>query len=163
MNGSTEHRASGASEESPGRRYPVLNLATTRRMLPLVRQVVADLRQSHQRLRQVRPECEHLDRNRRALTWPLRQRRYQLRDEIAALEKSLVDALTELEGLQVALLDLEAGRVGFPTAVNGQQAFFSWSPAEDTIDSWHFAGETNRRPIPPRWVREADLQMSAKS
>ena len=60
------------------------------------------------------PEQAHLDRKKRTLDWPQRQRRYQLEDELHAAEQSLSEMKEELSGLGVTLLDGETGRVGFP-------------------------------------------------
>jgi len=52
-----------------------------------------------------------------------------------------------------AELDADAGRVGFPTAVNNRPAYFSWTPGEAELEFWHFADETARRPIPKLWAK----------
>ena len=57
------------------------------------------------------------------------------------LERTLGDALAEMEILGVSLLDSAEGRVGFPTVVNGRKAFFSWRPGDDGVRHWHFATE----------------------
>src|SRR5437667_10619403 len=98
MNGSTENRASGASEK-PGRRETNLNLATARSMLPLVQHIIDDILQSQNRLTQLMPEQDRLDRRRRELNWPDRARRYQVRDEVADTERHLEGALAELASL----------------------------------------------------------------
>jgi hypothetical protein len=162
MSGSMENTASSASER-PERRDVVLNLATASRMVALVRHIVADVREQHSLLAPMREELEHLDSVKRSLNWPQRQRRYQVRDLIAAAERRLGEALTELDGLGVALVDSGEGRVGFPTIVNDRKAFFSWKLGEEGLHFWHFAGEDARRPIPPTWVKAADIRLLGKS
>src|SRR5438270_10542693 len=161
MNGSTENRAQGASEK-PGRRPVVFNLATARRMLPLVQRVVSDVIVYRRLLTQLRPEQSRLDRQRRTLAWPERSRRYQIQEEIATAERNFQEALAELTGLAVVLLDPVVGRVGFPTVVNNRQAFFSWQLGEEGVNHWHFPEDDNRRPIPASWAKSANLRLTAK-
>jgi len=103
-------------------------------------------------------EQEGLDRNRRELSWPERQRRYFLQEESARLEQKRTDAVGELKVLGVQVIDPAHGRVGFPTIVNTKAAFFSWLPGEDDVNYWHFAGDVERRrPIPASWAKEEPL------
>src|SRR5687768_17124472 len=118
MSGSTGNTAHSASEK-PGAADRLINLGTARRMLPLVGRVVNDLLQGERRLDLLRPEQDRLDRLRRTLAWPERSRRYQLREEIAAVEHQVQEARAELTGLGVTVIDAAAGQVGFPTVVNG--------------------------------------------
>src|SRR3989442_1867429 len=114
MNGSKGYRASDAGEK-PDRGEVVLSLKTVQRMLPLVQRIVEDFLNSQKALERLQPEEEILDRKKRTLDWPGRQRRYRLKDEVAQAENALVDAREELAELAVVLLDTELGRVGFPT------------------------------------------------
>jgi hypothetical protein len=162
MSGSTENRAPGASEKS-GRRPTVLTLATVRRMLPLVQRVVNDVMHYQQRLGQLRCEQQHLDHQRRTLAWPDRCRRYQVHEDVALAERGLQEALAELSGLAVVLLDPAVGRVGFPTRVNNRDAFFSWQVGEETVNYWHFPEDTTRRLIPASWAKATSTRLTAKS
>ena len=101
----------------------------------------------------LQPERARLDRRRQALAWPERARRYQLHDEITALQEVRRQTLAELEALGVALLDAAAGLVGFPTIVNDRPAFFSWRPGEEGLRFWNYAGDRNRRPVPEAWTK----------
>lgn len=150
MNGSTEHRASDAGEK-PGRSQAVLNLGSARRMLPLVGRIVTDVLQQQRRVDQLGAEQDQLDRNRRTLSWPKRQRRYQVHEEFAVAQRELTEARAELEVLGVAMIDPLTGQVGLPTVVNGRLAYFSWKHGETTIQYWHFPGETIRRSVPASW------------
>jgi hypothetical protein len=140
-----------------------MNLVTARRMLPLVQRIVQDILNDQQTLERLQPEQDRLDRQRRDLRWPERQRRYQLTEEIGGVERRLQEALHELQGLAVALLDPRAGRIGFPTIVNDRRAYFSWRPGEESIRSWHFAEESSCRPIPPSWLKVGDISLTGKS
>ncbi len=136
----------------PGDPGAEINLETARRMLPLVRHVVQDIRDHAGRLAAMQPERDQLDRQRRTLDWPDRSRRYQLRDQMADEQKHLDQAHAELESLGVVLIDPVACQVGFPTTVDGRRAYFSWRPGEADILYWHFEGEEVRRHIPSPWL-----------
>lgn len=161
MNGSTENTARNLSDK-PGSGDRLVNLGTARRMVPLVRRIVRDILESQHLLCRFRCEQEQLDQRKRTLIWNDRARRYQLRDDIAGLEQELQLALGELTLLGVALLDIDEGRVGFPTLVNNRNAYFSWRVGEETVGHWHFDGETVRRPIPMSWNKSADIQLVKK-
>jgi hypothetical protein len=157
MNGYRGYQASDAGEKPS---EIVLNLKTVQRMLPLVQRIVEDVRDCQLDLARLQPEEEMLDRKKRTLDWPGRQRRYRLKDEVANAENRLFAAHAELEELGVVLLDLDSGRVGFPTVVNNRKAFFSWQLGEDGLHSWHFEEETQCRPIPPAWLQEISMATS---
>ncbi|MCI0680608.1 MAG: DUF2203 domain-containing protein [Gemmataceae bacterium] len=133
------------------------SLKTVHRMLPLVGRIVNDIQEGHQALQRLEPEQARLDRQKRTLDWPARQRRYQLQEDALQLERGLSGAREELNGLGVVLLDEDLGRVGFPTMVNNRRAFFSWQLGEHGLHSWHFAEETACRPIPTAWLKELSL------
>jgi hypothetical protein len=152
MSGFTENRAPGASERS-GPPDRMLTWHASCAMLPLVGRIAHDLVQHHQRLVQLRPEFAQLERKRRTLDWPGRRRRYQLEEEIKGLEAALQGVLGELEALGVALLERTTGLVGFPTRVNDRPAYFSWRPGEDSLDTWNYAGDLVRRPVPEEWTQ----------
>jgi hypothetical protein len=160
MSGSTDYRASNPSEKI-GRKVRVFDLATARRMLTLVERIVSDIGHARQDLTEMLPEQDRLDRQKRVLSWPERSRRYLLRDEIAAREDSLQDALAELDHLGIELLNPESGRIGFPTLVNHRKAYFSWQPGDETVQFWHYAGETERQPIPAGWSKVVNLSLSS--
>jgi hypothetical protein len=130
------------------------NLKTVQRMLPLVQRIVDDILANQKSRLHLQSEEEALDRNKRVLAWPERQRRYQVKDELAKADLRLQDAIAELHELGLVLLDGEQGRVGFPTAVNNRRAYFSWHAGEDGLHSWQFADEDVTRPIPLAWLKE---------
>src|SRR5271170_7753019 len=129
MNGSKGNAAFNASEK-PERRTLVLNLNTAHRMLPLVQRVVGDILANRKALVRIQPEMARLDRQKRDLAWQERQRRYLVHEEAGASDRHLTDALEELDGLGLSILDSDIGRVGFPTLVNDRRAFFTWQPGE---------------------------------
>ena len=155
MNGYPK-RASRPSK-SQDRSGIVLDLPTVRKMLSLVRQIIADVLDAEKQMIPLLWEQEGLDRNRRTLNWPERQRRYFLQDEVGRIEQRRKHAIAELKELGVQVLDVKNGRVGFPTIVNTKPAFFSWQAGEDEVAFWHFADDQRRRPIPVSWTKEAPL------
>ena len=159
MHGSKGHQASDAGEK-PDRDEVVLNLGTVQRMLPLVRRIIDDFCKSQLALARLEPEVEILDRKRRTLDWPARQRRYRLREEVAQAENGLEAAREELDELGLVVLDAQSARIGFPTMVNNRKAYFSWEPGDDCLHSWHFADEAQCRPIPPAWLEEIAVSAS---
>jgi len=160
MSGFTEHQASNAGEDTD-RQAVVLNLGSARRMLPLLRRIVGDVQAHQQRLDELGPEQDRLDRNRRTLDWPQRQRRYQIHEEFAAAENHLKDILAELEVLGVLLVDAHRGQLALPTVVNGRLAYFSWQPDESSVLYWHFPGEKIRRQIPSNWNEQGMAPLKA--
>ncbi len=161
MNGFAENMASNASGK-PGGTGTVLTLTTSCQMLPLVRRIIRDVAEAQERLSRMGPELHVLDRERRALTWPSRSRRYLLKEEIVLEEQRLEAALSELEGLGVTVLDAVVGRVGFPTIVNRQAAYFTWQTGDEALEYWQFAGDTTRRRIPARWWEELNATLEEK-
>src|SRR5437764_8633062 len=94
MNGYKGYQASDASE-NPERGEVVLSLQTVQRMLPLVQRIVDDFLVSQNLLARLQPEEATLDRSRRTLDWPGRQRRYRLKDEVARAEHGMQSAREE--------------------------------------------------------------------
>jgi hypothetical protein len=152
----TPNRATNPAGK-PRKKDISLDLPTARQMLPLVRGIVSDIVTLRQAITRLAPEQARLERHRRDLVWLERQRRYQVNDEIAAAEKTLTNAVSELTDLGVSLVDEEAGEVDFPTRINGRPAAFSWKLGEDALRHWHYQGEEQRRPIPGDWAEGAPL------
>ncbi len=153
MSESKSYPASDASEAS-NHGDTVLSLKTVHKMLPLVRRIAGDIVTGHATLIKMQPEEDTLDRQRHSLAWPGRQRRYQVKEEIANAEKELEILFAELRELGLVCLDEAAGRIGFPTLVNNRRAFFSWTAAEKDLRTWRFADEELDRPIPSAWLNE---------
>src|SRR5579872_4100509 len=153
----TPNRASNSAGK-PRKKDIALDLSTARQMLPLVKSIVADIINCRQAITKLSPEQDRLERHRRDLVWLERQRRYQLKDEIAAAEKILSGAMMELTGLGLNLVDDEAGEVEFPTKINGRSAAFTWRFGEESLRNWHYSGEEQLRPIPKDWDQTGVLK-----
>ena len=147
---SSPKRASNAGGKSR-RKNVTLDLRTARQMLPLVRSIVSDMSNTKDHLKELKPEHDSLEKNRRELSWDARQRRYVLADEIASAEKHLNGIKAELDALGLSLSDSMGYQVDFPTKINGRTAAFTWQLGEDGVAHWHYAGEQLRRPIPDDW------------
>jgi hypothetical protein len=154
---SSPNRASNPAGK-PRRKPVTLDLSTARQMLPLVRSIVTDIVDTNRRLAELAPQQEMLDDARRNLTWQSRQRRYAVHEEVANAEKHLAGAVSELDALGLSLVDGAAGRVDFPTRVNGRPAAFSWQLGEDVLGFWRYTEEDLRRPIPADWLTAAPVR-----
>lgn len=155
----TPNRASNPAGK-PRKKEVTLDLTTAQKMLPLVRSIVVDIVNSRRKLNTLAPEQARLDRQRRDLVWQERQRRYQVSDEIVEAEKVWANAIGELNGLGLTLVDDEAGEVDFPTKVNGRLAAFSWLLGEEALRHWHYADEESRRPIPTDWEKPGAVTLT---
>lgn len=154
----TPKRAFGASAKSK-RKDVNLDLPTARGMLPLVQSIVRDIVANRDQLNKLHPEQENLERHRRDLAWAERERRYHIQEEITATEGAFKLAMTELRDLGLALIDGKAGRVAFPTRINGRPAVFTWQPDEENVLFWNYEDEEMRRPIPNEWVPGTPLRL----
>ena len=148
-----------ASKEKTREKNQTVDLGTARRMLPLVQRIVTDIIHDRQELNRFQFEQEGLDRNKRELSWPERERRYALQGEVVRLEGRLQEEQQELAQLGAILVNVSTGQIGFPTLVNGRPAFFSWQVGEDNVCYWHFDGEVVRRPIPPNWNEGSPVRL----
>ncbi len=155
-------RATGPTDQ-PKRKPNAIDLSTARQMLPLVRSIVQDIVDKKQQLAHLSGEQDTLDRERRALTWESRRRRYSVADDLNTTSKAYSAAIGELTQLGVSLVDDAAGSVEFPTRINGRPAAFSWQMGEDGVRYWRYAGEEQRRPIPTDWQHGTALRSRAES
>src|SRR6516165_9026746 len=85
MSSSKGFRTPDASDK-PERGEVNLSLKIVHRMLPLVQRIVDDILASQKAVLRLQPQQATLDRQKRELTWPERQRRYQIKDEITLAE-----------------------------------------------------------------------------
>jgi hypothetical protein len=129
-------------------------------MLPLVRRIGDDVLDANRCLARILPELETLDRKRRQLPWPQRQRRYHLQEQVTHHESRLEETLAELEVLGIVLLNPLEVRLGFPTVVNNRRAYFVWRPGEHNLRQWQFSGENQLRAVPSNWIETAEVNVS---
>jgi hypothetical protein len=153
---SKSHRTAGAKSR---RRAKPVDLSTARRMLPLVLRIASDIVQDHRQLDRFSFELNGLDRDKRNLSWPERERRYAVQSEVTRLQTRLEEQKKELDSLGAVLVDPVSGAIDFPTFLNGRPAYYSWQIGENTVEFWHFDGESTRRPIPPNWNESSQLRL----
>jgi hypothetical protein len=128
-------------------------LELAQKMTPLVAVIVKDIHDAYDRLTKLENEQVDLDRRRRGLAWPERQRRYQVAEELRQAQQRLGDLVAELEQVNVLIVDPVLGEAAFPTTVHGRQAYFVWRMGGEAM-TWCYANEAERRAIPANWLRE---------
>lgn len=156
----TPNRASGPTGK-PRRKSVSFTLATARAMLPLVRRIVADAVSAKEEIDRSAPELDQLQRHRRDLSWPERQRRYRLEEQTMQARQSLTEAEAELGGLGVELVDPITGEIAFPTRVNGREAAYSWRVSESEVVFWRYDNENLRRPVPDEGSSPTSLRYTS--
>ena len=157
------NRASNSAGKTPRRKNVTLDLPTARRMLPLVKGIVADLIDARNTRDRLTEEQDLLDGTRLSLDWAGRQRRYAVADDLSRAEKTLSAAVTELTGLGLRLADEATGAVDFPTRINGRPAAFAWQPGDELVGHWRYADEDRRRAIPADWMGGTPIRHRADS
>lgn len=135
---------------------PLFLLAQADTMLPLVSHIAEEIQAHWQRLVELEKEQIDLERRRRELTWPQRERRYAVNDEINTEQAKLRDSVLELEDLNVILVDPVVGETAFPTMVQGRKAYFVWRVGAENVKWWCFANEPQRRVIPESWRKKTE-------
>jgi hypothetical protein len=130
-------------------------------MLPLVRRIVADAVSAKEEIDRSAPELDQLQRHRRDLSWPERQRRYRLEEQTMQARQSLTEAEAELGGLGVELVDPITGEIAFPTRVNGREAAYSWRVSESEVVFWRYDNENLRRPVPDEGSSPTSLRYTS--
>ncbi|MGL6095123.1 MAG: DUF2203 domain-containing protein [Fimbriiglobus sp.] len=155
------NRASNSTGKSSRSKTVALDLTTARHMLPLVQGIAADIATIQNQIGRLIPERDLLEDSRRSLDWNGRQRRYAVAEEISRAEKQLSEAVGELSSLGLKLVDSAVGQVDFPTRINNRAAAFSWQVGEDAVEFWHYAGESQRRPIPSDWQSGNPMRVRA--
>lgn len=159
----TPNRASQPPAGKPKKNKDVqFDLATARKMLPLVKGIVTDIVENQTKLNELVPISEKLERERRALDWAARQKRYAMTDEIASADRAVRAAVGELASLGVDLSVDDPGHVEFPTRINSRPAAFTWKLGEDALCHWRYAGEAHRRTIPADWQGNAPIRYRAE-
>lgn len=152
------NRASNPAGKPKKTKQISLDLPTARQMLPLVKHIVSDIVGLQEKRAKLTLEQDRLDRHRRDLAWLERQRRYQVHEEVSAIEGGMAVATKELDDLGVKLLNADAGEVDFPTRINGRPAAFTWKIGEEKLTFWHYTGEAQRRAIPIDWDQPTSLR-----
>ncbi|MSR32326.1 MAG: DUF2203 family protein [Gemmataceae bacterium] len=140
----------------------ILTLEIAEAMLPLAGRVAEDLKYFSAKVRTLRSERIFFEKKKREFTWRERRRQHEVTDELYFMELSLENILNELKAIGIEPLVAELGLIGFPTMVNNRRAYFSWKPGEPCVCYWNFADELNRRPVPPTWYQDAQVEDQKK-
>ena len=122
-------------------------VAQANRMLPLVRRIVADVVQTHERWREAVRAFELASLAARAEAPSAEAEGYQRQAQRCA--EDIAGFVRELEALGVELTSYDVGLVDFPARVGDRTVYLCWRLGEPEVRYWHeredgFAG---RRPI----------------
>jgi len=101
-----------------------------RRLLPKLRQWVAELKGLRARVSQLEKQIEHIlaaghDAGGQSVTELIRS--------LGAMKK----LLQNFQQREIQLKDLERGLVDFPAILGGREVFLCWEEDEDDIEYWH--------------------------
>lgn len=118
------------------------------RALPLVRRIVADLRDDYQTWRELMARYEIIAAGTRAYLGE-DQHEVELRHELAERAARLDGLLEELKAVGCELKDFELGLVDFYALLDDRLVFLCWRLGEPRIEYWHEvdAGIAGRQPI----------------
>ncbi len=110
------------------------------RSLPLVRRIVRDIVNAHERAMQLQGRLEELTANQS--TSPLQAQLDEAMEQLQAY-------VSELNDVGVELKDYEAGLIDFLARHQGRDVYLCWRLGEETIAYWHelHAGFAGRQPI----------------
>jgi hypothetical protein len=118
------------------------------RALPLVRRIVADLRDDYQTWRELMARYEIIAAGTRAYLGE-DQHEVELRHELAERAARLDGLLEELKAVGCELKDFELGLVDFYALLDDRLVFLCWRLGEPRVEYWHEvdAGIAGRQPV----------------
>lgn len=118
------------------------------RALPLVRRIVADLRDDYQAWRELMARYEIIAAGTRAYLGE-DQHEVALRHELAERAARLDGLLEELKAVGCELKDFELGLVDFYALLDDRLVFLCWRLGEPRVEYWHEvdAGIAGRQPV----------------
>lgn len=124
-------------------------LAEANRTLPLVRRIVADIRETHAAWRDLVREYE-IETARHDADWSVSDAAEMLRKRIEGLSHVIDDYLAELGPIGCLFKGFEQSTVDFYGRLEERDVFWCWSYDEPEIRNWHEldAGFAGRQPIP---------------
>ncbi|MDH5315448.1 MAG: DUF2203 domain-containing protein, partial [Gemmatimonadota bacterium] len=116
--------------------------------LPLVRRIVADLRDDYQAWRELMARYEIIAAGTRAYLGE-DQHEVALRHELAERAARLDGLLEELKAVGCELKDFELGLVDFYALLDDRLVFLCWRLGEPRVEYWHEvdAGIAGRQPV----------------
>lgn len=118
---------------------------TATRTLPLVRQIVDDIRRAYRRLEAARAALEPA-----AAAEPAGAERERVQGEFDTAAAELTDLARELEPVGCVLKDPALGLIDYPAEQDGDRIWLCWQPGEAEVAFWHpyAEGFAARRPLP---------------
>lgn len=146
-------------------------LAEAEAMIPLARQVLADVTTAYAKDRSLSRRVEIVAGCRRSAKYEVRRRHQGLQQQHDDAQRRLAQATDELEQLGLVLIDPVHGIAGFPflwaTEQNSKkirQALFLlrlWDEPEDGLRFWRFEAESRDRKVPVHWREEFSTDFPA--
>ena len=122
---------------------------TANRTLPLVRKVVEDLLQQHERLEVILPRLRNPSPGEETDSVDEADQRY-LREEAARISADIEGYMAEIESIGCVFKGFD-GLVDFHALRDGRPIFLCWKYPEECITHWHEidAGFVGRQPLEP--------------
>jgi hypothetical protein len=108
---------------------------TANRTLPLVRKVVEDLLQEHERLESILPRLRNTSSGEEADSVEEAEQKY-LREEAARISADIEGYMSELESIGCMFKGFD-GLVDFHALRDGRPIFLCWRYPEEQITYWH--------------------------
>jgi hypothetical protein len=117
-------------------------------LLPVIRQLIADIQAERARVDALTSELDELETRTGGnghLTSDVAETRRRLQEAVAALER----LIGELQETGAELKGIDQGLVDFPSEREGRVVYLCWQLGEDTIAWWHEldTGFAGRQPL----------------
>lgn len=132
-------RFSSPPRKGASRPRKTFTLAEANSTLPLVKRIVRDIVNAHQRITQAQERIEQSTNPRDAAV---------MQTELQAELDHLRDYVDELTAVGGQLKDAEVGLIDFVGRHQGREVYLCWKLGEERIEYWHelHAGFAGRRP-----------------
>ncbi len=123
----------------------VISIQEANRMLPLLRQIVADIMTHWEQIIAKRTELECLEKELQAGSLQRDGERGRVGDLKANLNY-LIDKINnyirEVEELGCFVEEFRRGIINFPSLFHGRKVFLCWNPEDSDVAHWHELDET---------------------
>ena len=121
----------------------ILSLAESKRMLPLLNQIVRDIMEHWNMIITKRAELESLEKFQDANGNSQNEGKiHEVKQELNYLIDKINQYIKEVESLGCFVEEFKRGIVNFPSLYHGRKIFLCWHPEEDTVSFWHELDET---------------------
>jgi hypothetical protein len=108
------------------------------RMLPLVRSIVRNIRESYGNYSEKRNELARLRRRQMFEPKPGGDEEVvRLERELTDLSREMKELMHEISELGVQIKDPVDGIVDFRASIDGDEVFLCWKDGEDAVEHWH--------------------------